>query len=144
MGQGSNGSRTPLDHSTYHTADTFDISSPTALHSSHSTSHHDCRSGKRQALHSMARNPMLFIQPRARQLQNPASIPVSICTPQPLLERLSTSYSHKQQGATTGQYTSRAAKYRPLFHKTPGWEKAGISLEKSETAPALGPCHMYD
>lgn len=54
MGQESNGSRTPLYHSTYHRADTFDSFSPTALHSSHSLSHQNCRSGRRQALHSMA------------------------------------------------------------------------------------------
>ena len=39
------------------TADTFDSFSPTALHSSHSLSHHNCRSGRRQALHSMALDP---------------------------------------------------------------------------------------
>lgn len=91
MGQDSNGSRTP--HSTYCRADTFDSSTQQPWYISPGLQFWEEASPPQHGPGSSR-----LTQPRARQLQNSASILVSICTPQPVLERVPARYSHEQGG----------------------------------------------
>lgn len=109
----------------------------TALHRSHSLSHQDFRPVRRQPLPSVALDPALT-QLRAGQFQNPASIPVSIYTHQPGTPKSNTMLPQRntppEQLSTDHCFTRFWAGQR----QAQTWEK------KKETAPALGPCHIYD